>query len=76
MNRGLAWKVLAKEDRYDTSYYNAQLEEMKKAHPNLTVENNLHCFVSWPVFNQDDIARTFFANSSTSALQFDIDENT
>lgn len=45
VNRGLVWKVLAKEDRYDTPYYNAQLEEMKKVY-NGRKQPPLFCFMA------------------------------
>ena len=76
VNRSLVWKVLAKEDRYYTPFYNAQLEELKKEHPNLTVDNNLHCFVSLPAFNQADIDRAFTNLSDIPAFQWDDEENT
>ena len=69
VHRSLVWKVLAKEDRYDTPYYRRQLQELMKLHPDLTVENNYHCFVSWPVFNQADIERAF--SNDYEALKFD-----
>lgn len=71
VHRSLVWKVLAKEDRYDTPYYMMQLQELMKLHPDLTVENNYHCFVSWPVFSQADIERAF--SNICEPLEFEID---
>jgi hypothetical protein len=76
VNRSLVWQVLAKEDRFDTPFYNAQLEELKKEHPNLTVDNNLHCFVSLPAFNQADIDRAFINLSGIPAFHWGDEENT
>ncbi len=75
VNRHLVWKVLAKKDRYDTPYYRAQLEELKNAHPNLEIVNNLHCFVSWPVFNQADIDRALSMRSDVPALLWEDEDN-
>jgi hypothetical protein len=71
-NAQLVWKVLKKEDRYDTPYYKSKLEELKKLHPNLKLENKIHSFVSWPVFDQADIDRAFSENSRVPGLDYEI----
>ncbi|WP_319756926.1 hypothetical protein [uncultured Sphaerochaeta sp.] len=67
-NAHLVWKVLKKEDRYDTPYYRSKLEELKKLHPNLKIENKINSFVSCPVFDQADIDQVFSQNSRVPGL--------
>lgn len=71
-NAHLVWKVLKKEDRYDTPYYRSKLEELKKLHPNLKIENKINSFVSWPVFDQADIDQVFSQASRVPGLDYEI----
>jgi hypothetical protein len=75
VNGKLVWKALAKKDRYDTPFFRVRLEELKRIHPDLKIEKNLHCFVSWPVFNKADIDRTFAVRSDIPAFQWEDQEN-
>jgi len=72
VNYKLVWKVLAKQDRYDTPFYRKELQELRSLHLDLVVVNNYHCFVTWSVFNQADIERAFLISSEI--LPFNIDD--
>jgi len=43
VNYKLVWKVLAKQDRYDTPFYRKELQELRSLHLDLVVVNNYQC---------------------------------
>ena len=52
---GLVWKALEPKERYNTSYHNRIIDELRKEHPDLVVENKIRQMVSWPVFRKEAI---------------------